>query len=164
MTRPHLPGWSPRIEKSSRRGSLCATTTTTRLTASTPQSLTLLERRDLGLTLPHVIITTDGRVAGRITLDGISRGAFQSCTVGYWVSTDQAGQGLASSALAEVCQIAFNELGLHRIEAGTLLHNARSQRVLAKNAFAQYGKAPDYVKIAGRWQDHLLFQRLTLVP
>lgn len=126
--------------------------------------LALLERLKLGLTLPHAIITADGEVAGRITLDNISRGAFQSCTVGYWVSEDRTGQGLASAALEEICQIAFNDLGLHRIEAGTLLHNARSQRVLAKNGFVEYGKAPAYIKIAGRWQDHLLFQRLSPAP
>jgi ribosomal-protein-alanine N-acetyltransferase len=60
----------------------------------------------------------------------------------------------------EVVRIAFDELGLHRVEAGTLVHDAGSQRVLERNGFTRYGLAPQYLRIAGRWQDHVLFQRL----
>jgi limonene-1,2-epoxide hydrolase len=56
--------------------------------------------------------------------------------------------------------VAFAELGLHRIEAGTLPHNARSQAVLERNGFVRFGLAPAYLKIAGRWQDHVLYQAL----
>ena len=63
-------------------------------------------------------------------------------------------------AVAEAVQLAFGDLGLHRVEASTLLHNVASQRVLARNGFEQYGTAPRYLQIAGRWQDHLLFARL----
>ena len=55
---------------------------------------------------------------------------------------------------------AFGELGLHRVEAGTLVHNRASQRVLERNGFVRYGLAPQYLRIAGRWQDHVLFQVL----
>nr|WP_315850337.1 GNAT family protein [Arthrobacter woluwensis] len=54
----------------------------------------------------------------------------------------------------------FSTLGLHRLEAGTLLHNTASQRVLLKNGFTVFGTAPRYLRIQGRWQDHRLFQRL----
>jgi ribosomal-protein-alanine N-acetyltransferase len=46
------------------------------------------------------------------------------------------------------------------VQAETLLDNARSQRVLAKNGFTGIGMAPGMIRIAGRWRDHLLFQRL----
>ncbi len=49
-------------------------------------------------------------------------------------------------------------IGLHRVEAAALLHNTASQRVLERNGFARIGMAPAYLSIAGRWQDHLLFQ------
>ena len=56
--------------------------------------------------------------------------------------------------------MAFGDLRLHRVEAGTLLHNAGSQRVLERNGFVRYGVAPAYLNIAGSWQDHALYQVL----
>jgi ribosomal-protein-alanine N-acetyltransferase len=99
-------------------------------------------------------------VAGRINLNNIVRGAFQSCSAGYWVSQSANGRGLATAAVGEMTELAFGEFGLHRVEAATLLNNTRSQRVLERNGFARIGLAPNYLNIAGRWQDHLLFQRI----
>ena len=119
-----------------------------------------LDEHQRGTRLPHVILTADGQVAGRITLNEIVRGPFQSCRVGYWVAAEHNGQGLATSAVREIIRVAFEELGLHRIEAGTLLHNVRSQRVLERNGFVRFGVAPAYLCIAGRWQDHAMYQVL----
>jgi ribosomal-protein-alanine N-acetyltransferase len=110
-----------------------------------------------GGNLPLVIVA-DGRVVGRITLNGIVRGAFQSCNVGYWVGQAWNGRGLASAALGEVIAIAFGELGLHRVQAETLHHNIASQRVLAHHGFERFGMAPKYLNIAGQWQDHVMYQ------
>jgi ribosomal-protein-alanine N-acetyltransferase len=110
--------------------------------------------------LPHVILDDDGQVAGRITLNDIVRGPFLSCHLGYWVNPASGGRGLATAAIGEIKRIAFEELGLHRIQAATLVHNARSQRVLAKNGFVPIGMAPAYLRIAGEWQDHNLYQVL----
>jgi ribosomal-protein-alanine N-acetyltransferase len=112
-----------------------------------------------GTTLPHVIVD-DGRIVGRITLSNITRGPFLSASVGYWVSESANGRGVASAALARIVGIAFGELGLHRVEAGTMVHNAASQRVLQRNGFKRYGLAPRYLRINGEWRDHILFQRL----
>ena len=117
-----------------------------------------LERYEQGTALPAVILDEAGRVAGRITLSDIVRGAFQSCHVGYWVSEAQNGRGLATAAVRDMIRVAFCELGLHRIQAGTLLHNAGSQRVLERNGFVRFGVAPAYLNIAGQWQDHALYQ------
>ncbi|WP_291801084.1 GNAT family protein [Cellulomonas sp.] len=125
---------------------------------------TALEQHEQGSTLPHVIVDDSGCVIGRITLNGITRGPFQSCSLGYWLSAAENGRGLATAAVHDMMRLAFEELGLHRVEAGTLLHNVRSQRVLERNGFVRFGVAPAYLKIAGAWQDHILFQVLTNVP
>src|SRR5580698_3924340 len=44
-----------------------------------------LERYRQGDSIPHVILGEAGQVAGRITLNTIVRGPFQSCSIGYWV-------------------------------------------------------------------------------
>ncbi|MBV9854950.1 MAG: GNAT family N-acetyltransferase [Streptosporangiaceae bacterium] len=122
--------------------------------------LDALARYERGTALPRVILADSGRVAGRITLSGIVRGAFQSCSLGYWVSAADNGRGLATAAVGDIIRVAFDELRLHRIQAETLLDNVRSQRVLERNGFARFGMAPQYLNIAGKWQDHLLYQRL----
>ncbi|MFI1989432.1 GNAT family N-acetyltransferase [Actinoplanes sp. NPDC020271] len=110
-----------------------------------------------GPALPYVIVV-DGAIAGRVNLNNLVRGPFQSCSLGYWVSPVHTGKGVASQAVAQLLRLAFTEHELHRVEAGTLLHNERSQRVLVKNGFERFGLAPRYLKIAGEWQDHYLFQ------
>jgi ribosomal-protein-alanine N-acetyltransferase len=49
---------------------------------------------------------------------------------------------------------------MHRLEAGTLVDNVASQRVLEKNGFERIGLARAYLRIAGAWRDHILFQRV----
>jgi ribosomal-protein-alanine N-acetyltransferase len=110
-----------------------------------------------GRCLPHVILDDSGQVVGRITLNGIVRGAFQSCSVGYWVSAAHTGRGLATSALRHTLRAVFDDLGLHRVQAEILAHTA-SQRVLERNGFVRFGVAPKYLNIAGRRQDHMMYQ------
>jgi len=118
-----------------------------------------LEQYGRGAGLPHVVVEED-RIVGRININDIVRGPFLSGSLGYFVDESCNGRGVATAAVAEMARIAFGELGLHRLEAGTLRDNIGSQRVLERNGFQRYGLAPRYLKIAGRWQDHILFQLL----
>jgi len=106
------------------------------------------------------MILDDGEPAGWVGLSNIVRGPLQSAILSYWMDEGHTRRGLASAAVGEVVEHAFGELGLHRLEAGTLVDNVASQRVLEKNGFERIGVAPRYLKIAGEWRDHLLFQRL----
>ncbi len=106
-------------------------------------------------------VLTDGpRIVGVITLSGIRHGPSCSGKLGYWIDVDHAGKGLASAAVEAVARYADEQAGLHRLEAGTLLHNTGSQRVLEKCGFEPYGVAPRYLHINGEWQDVRLFQRI----
>ena len=118
-----------------------------------------LRQYEQGALVPRVILE-GGAIVGRVTLSNIVRGAFQSCNLGYWVSAECNGRGFATAAVKEIVGEAFLEMRLHRIEAGTLLHNIASQRVLEKNGFVRFGIAPQYLNIAGRWQDHAMYQVL----
>lgn len=121
----------------------------------------LLEERDGGRARPFVLVAVaTGEQIGAINLGSIALGPLCSGGVGYWIAQEWAGKGLATAALEEVCRIARDEVGLHRIEAGTLVDNFASQRVLAKAGFEQYGLAPKFLHIDGAWRDHRLFQRL----
>lgn len=120
-----------------------------------------LERYAQGAALPCVILAPDeAQVVGRINLNTIVRGPFQSASVGYLVAEKFNGRGLATAAVADIKRRAFEDLGLHRLEAGILTNNHGSQKVLERNGFERFGVAPRYLKIAGEWQDHILFQVL----
>ncbi|MGW0433604.1 GNAT family N-acetyltransferase [Micromonospora sp. NPDC003197] len=65
---------------------------------------------------------------------------FQSCHLGYWAGAAANGWGVATVGARDIVRVAFEQLGLHRIEAGTLPH------------------------IAGQWQDHVMYQLIADHP
>jgi [ribosomal protein S5]-alanine N-acetyltransferase len=104
-------------------------------------------------------ILDEGELAGVVALSNVVYAAFRSANLGYWVDARRNGRGLATRAVAALAEHAFGPLGLHRLEAGTLVDNVASQRVLEKNRFELIGLARNYLHIGGAWRDHLLFQR-----
>ena len=96
---------------------------------------------------------------GRANLQNIVRGSMQGGTAGYWVDVGHLRKGLASAMLGFLVERG-RELGLHRIEAGTMVENLPSQGVLRKHGFEQYALVPQFLYIDDAWRDHLLFQRI----
>ena len=125
------------------------------------QEVITRQRTELGLgtSLP-MVLAKEGTILGLLTISSIVRGAFQNAHLGHWIDRAAQGAGLMTAAVGAAVNIAKQDLGLHRLEAATLLHNNASQRVLEKNGFVSYGVAPAYLRIAGQWQDHRMFQRI----
>jgi ribosomal-protein-alanine N-acetyltransferase len=105
------------------------------------------------------VVHHDGRIVGRVALNNIVHAAFRSTSMGYWVDAAHTGRGVATWAGEHACAEAVR-LGLHRVEAGTLVHNTASQQVLRRLGFTLFGTAERYLFIAGEWQDHRLYQRI----
>lgn len=99
-------------------------------------------------------------VVGRVVLLRIDRGALQSCQVGYGLAPDATGKGFMTEALAKVTDIAFAELGLHRIEINILPENTRSIAVARRCGFTHEGVTRHAYRIAGTWRDHERYSRL----
>ncbi|MEU4387305.1 GNAT family N-acetyltransferase [Promicromonospora sp. NPDC023805] len=108
----------------------------------------------------YTAFEVDGEIVGRLNLTDIVHGAFENGHVGYWLDARFTGQGLMTRAVEALVEHARDELGLHRLQAATLPHNEVSQAVLTRVGFERIGFAPGYLKIAGQWQDHVLFQLL----
>ncbi|MFI0480648.1 GNAT family N-acetyltransferase [Actinomadura sp. 9N215] len=119
----------------------------------------LVEAYATGEMWPGVILV-DGELAGRISLNHILRGPLQTCFVGYWVARAHAGRGVATEALRQALDVAFDGLGLHRVEAFTRVDNLASQRVLERNGFTAVGTARRHIHVDGRWHDERFFERL----
>lgn len=96
---------------------------------------------------------TDALV-GVVNLSNIVRGPLQSGYLGYYVFAGHERQGLMREGLGAVVRHAFEELGLHRLEANIQPQNAASIALAAACGFRKEGFSPRYLKIGGRWRDH----------
>ncbi|QEL55984.1 GNAT family N-acetyltransferase [Chromobacterium paludis] len=99
------------------------------------------------------LIWHEGRIAGRINLHGVERRYFHKAELGYRVGEADAGQGIASRALAALRDKAFGELKLARLEAAVRAANAGSLKVLERNGFSVFGKAERSMLLHGEWHD-----------
>lgn len=112
-----------------------------------------------GAALPFAI-RVEGRFAGQVTIDNIVRGAMRSGHLGYWIDRSVAGRGMASLAVALVCDHAFGPVGLHRLQADIRPENRPSQALVERLAFRQEGLLRRYLDIDGDWRDHLTYALL----
>ena len=120
---------------------------------------------DLGGAYPFFIFrTSDDALVGGATLSNVRRGVAQMATLGYWMGQPYAGQGNMTAALPPLAAFAFGGLGLHRIEAACLPENHASYRLLLRSGFREEGMARAYLKINGRWRDHILFGMIAGSP
>ena len=99
----------------------------------------------------------DHQLVGGINLRDVRRGVAQMGALGYWVGAPHTRRGYCLDAVKTVCRFGFEQLGLHRLEAACIPENAASHGVLLRAGFTQEGRARAYLKIDGRWRDHLLF-------
>jgi ribosomal-protein-alanine N-acetyltransferase len=97
-----------------------------------------------------------GPVIGVCNFSNIVRGVFQACHLGYSIDYRYQGQGYMYEALRNAIEFVFVHLKLHRIMANYIPRNERSGKLLRKLGFTHEGYARDYLKIAGKWEDHIL--------
>ncbi|WP_404451979.1 GNAT family N-acetyltransferase [Virgibacillus necropolis] len=96
----------------------------------------------------------ENKLVGTINLFHILRESSQSAVIGYFLDKKYNGKGFMTEATRLIVKFAFDELKLHRIEAGVQPHNIGSIRVLEKSGFHQEGIAKKNTKINGKWEDH----------
>ncbi|MGL5069323.1 MAG: GNAT family N-acetyltransferase [Sarcina sp.] len=97
---------------------------------------------------------------GKIKLSNIVYGVFKSAFVGYSIDKDSQGKGYMKESLKLILDYAFDTMGLHRIEASTLLDNEKSKGVLKSCGFKEVGINRNYLFINGQWRDHITFYKI----
>ncbi len=95
-----------------------------------------------------------GALVGCIEVTQIVMGALRSAYLGYFAFAGHERQGLMHEGLKRVTQVAFHEMGLHRLEANIQPGNAASIALVRSCGFRQEGYSPRYLKLRGRWRDH----------
>ena len=122
-----------------------------------------IRANDMGYPL-FIFATKDQSLLGAATLHHVRRGVAQSATLGYWVGEPYARRTVMTRALAALVPYAHSEMRLHRIEAACLPRNEGSIRLLEKSGFEREGYAKSYLKIAGHWEDHILWSHRKATP
>ncbi|MFI4862305.1 MAG: GNAT family N-acetyltransferase [Phycisphaerales bacterium JB063] len=104
----------------------------------------------------HSFLALNGssRLVGCINLNEVVHGAFQSAYMGYYAFAPFAGKGLMKQAMTLAIHLAFDRLGLHRLEANIQPGNAASRALVQSLGFRHEGFSPRYLKINGQWRDH----------
>lgn len=99
---------------------------------------TMLERRAWDEEFGYAVIL-DGKIAGHTSLMEIRN---HKAEVGYWVATEFARRGLATRATGALVDLAFSQMGLHRLTLRADERNEASQRVAEKAGFKKIGHHP----------------------
>jgi len=102
----------------------------------------------------------DSAIVGVANLSEIVRGAFQSAFLGYYAFAPHLRKGYLREGLDLVVAHAFEDLGLHRIQANVRPENVASTGLLRRLGFRLESRSPRYLFLDGGWRDHLGFVRL----
>lgn len=95
------------------------------------------------------------KIIGVIYFNGIFFGSFKSTFMSFRMDKDEVRNGYMSEAIKKGMDIVFNDLGLHRIEANVMPSNTATIALLEKLGFYNEGIAKKYLKIHGKWEDHV---------
>lgn len=117
------------------------------------------ERSLTGASIAFLVLE-DGAPAGVINLNNIVMNAFRSAQLGYYGFVGFEGRGVMAQGLARVIDVAFGDLGLHRLEAAIQPDNVRSIALVKRLGFQHEGFSPRYLQVGGVWRDHERFARL----
>ena len=97
---------------------------------------------------------SDNAIIGVVDITEIVWGAFRSAYLGYYGMVGTSGGGLMTASVGHVVRYAFDELGLHRLEANIQPENARSIALVRRLGFLKEGFSPQYLQVNGAWRDH----------
>jgi [ribosomal protein S5]-alanine N-acetyltransferase len=104
-----------------------------------------------------IVRDADDVIVGVAHLSQIFLGNFRSAYLGFSAFIPFAGQGYMTEGLPLVLRDAFHRIGLHRLEANIQPGNVRSIALVERVGFRREGYSPRYLKIAGRWRDHVRY-------
>jgi len=96
------------------------------------------------------------KILGYSSFSNIVRGPFQACYLGYSLAESEQGKGLMTEALKCGIDYMHKEQNVDRIMANYMPRNKASEAVLNRLKFAKEGIAKKYLKIADKWEDHIL--------
>lgn len=116
----------------------------------------LLARYDAGTFHPSIILNQDGDILGRANLKDIDQHSGVA-EIGYRIAQQNAGHGLATSAVRYLIEIACQRWQLKMLNAVAAENNNASMRVLEKCGFIRREHVPKIAAVGGRTLDGYAF-------
>jgi ribosomal-protein-alanine N-acetyltransferase len=95
-----------------------------------------------------------GSIVGVVNCNQIFLKGFQSAYLGYYGMSHAVRQGFMTEALRLAIRYAFDEVGLHRLEANIQPANHPSIALVQRLNFRREGFSPRYLRIGNVWCDH----------
>lgn len=105
-------------------------------------------------------IFNDKKLIGKLRISNILYGIVKSGVLGYSIDKEEQGKGIMKLSVNAVVEYAFDELGIHRVEASALIDNEKSKSVLKACGFKELGVNEKYLFINGSWKDHITFFKI----
>lgn len=99
----------------------------------------------------------DGSYIGGVIIKTIKRGHFQWAEVGYWLLNQHWGKGYGSEMVKVMIDIAFNELGFHRLEAHINLDNIASQNTAESAGMKFECIRKGFIFESDEWTDNMIY-------
>ena len=93
-------------------------------------------------------------IVGSVSLTDIEHEPYQRARVGYSIFEQYAKMGYMTFGLKHVICFAFEDLGLHRLEADIQSDNEPSKRLIEKLDFKCEGLSRKFIRINNKWIDH----------
>jgi [ribosomal protein S5]-alanine N-acetyltransferase len=87
----------------------------------------------------------------------LGKAKYKTAEVWFKIHKDHWRQGYTTEALTRILKFAFNELKLHRIEAGCAVENIASSKTLEKVGFKREGMKRKKLPIRGVWEDNYFY-------
>ena len=104
-----------------------------------------------------VFTSSDMKLVGIVSLMDIIRGLFQNAFLGLTIFNTYWKSGYGKAATEAILDIAFNDLGLHRVEAGVEPRNIRCLRGIRAFGFRKEGRKKRAVYLRGQWRDLMMY-------
>lgn len=104
------------------------------------------------------IIVVHNKPAGMIDIHEIDH-LNKHGKIGYWLGQAFQGKGVMTRSLQAVERVAFDELGLQRLELLADVANLRSRAVAERLSYINEGTMSAYLFVNGRFHDTILYPR-----
>jgi len=107
----------------------------------------------------HAGIWVDGEYAGTIGCQAVNW-ANRKVELGYWLGSRYTGRGIMTAAVSAMCDQAFDEWSLNRVQLQCAAGNVRSQAIPRRLGFREEGLIEQGQLLYGKFHDLIVFGML----